>query len=84
MDELGLSDEFKQTVRQQLIPAFYLREAATKAPRADQRKTIEEVVQRLLEPLRNDLLFQFNPFLQRQPDEATIKVLVEAYDQLNF
>jgi hypothetical protein len=50
---LDLSEEVKRTLHQQLIPAFYLQGAATKAPRAEQRKAIEAVATRLLEPLRS-------------------------------
>jgi hypothetical protein len=53
VNELDLSEEVKRTLHQQLIPAFYLQGAATKAPRAEQRKAIEAVATRLLEPLRS-------------------------------
>lgn len=53
LNETRFSEEIKQAIRLQLIPAFFLQEVAAKTPKAAPRHAIEAVAKRCPEPIRS-------------------------------
>lgn len=52
LQDLSLPLDVEHAMRQNLIPAYYLQYAAGKAKTAEQRQTIQAVIEKLLAPLR--------------------------------